>query len=103
MAYFVQKMEQQLTDAISRPEGWVERNPEYAQLFNDNARHRNVHDEPGTKLHTPDWKWVARIPTPLEDTNRIINSQFLQNKKTFYAWLKRNPSYAVYDAKFGRT
>ena len=103
MAYFVEKMEHQLADAISRPEGWVERDPGYRAMYEDNSRMRNQHEEQGiTRLHRPDWKWVARIQSTLEDANRFIQPQFLRDKREFYGWLDRNPQYCTYDRRRGR-
>lgn len=102
MAYVIEKMEQQLQDALSAPAAWVERNPIYRGFFDSNAELRAEHAEPGVKLHTPEWKHVASFPSTLRDAMEMVDDQrFIRDKKRFYSWLKRNRAYCVYDAKFG--
>lgn len=102
MAYIIEKMEEQVMDAISNPAGWVERFPNYQVLYDANMSQRKQHLEVGTTIHTPEWKHVARIPSTLEDAHRAMNSDFLKDKKKFYGFLDRNPAYLVYDRRTGR-
>lgn len=102
MAYIIEKMSEQLQDAISQPQAWAERNPLYRGFFDDNARLRAEHIERGTSIKTPEWKHVASFPSTLRDAMEMIDDErFIRDKKKFYSWLKRNPAYATYDARFG--
>lgn len=104
MAYVIEKLDQQLQDAIARPEGWVERNPIYRGFFESNAELRAEHIEPGVHLKTPEWKHVASFPSTLGDAMDFVDEcRFIKDKKRFYSWLDRNPQYCTYDRKRGRT
>jgi hypothetical protein len=102
MPFFVEKLEEKLVDAISAPEGWIQRNPAYAERFDAIAEMRNQHQEQGTRIKTPDWKHVASIIGPLSDVQRFMNPYYLKDKRAFYGWLDRNPEYCVYDRRRGR-
>ncbi len=102
MPYIVEKMEEQLVDAIAKPEGWVARDPFYKSFYDSIGLLRNSHQEQGTTLKTPEWKLVARLQTTLDDANRLINADFIRDKRLFYSWLDRNPSYCTYDRRRGR-
>lgn len=105
MPYIIEKLDEKLSDAVSSPDSWVQRDPAYAGLFESNRELQNQHVEPGTHLDTPDWKLVATYPSTLEDAISHIENggvKIIKDKKTFYAWLSRNRQYAAYDAKFGR-
>jgi hypothetical protein len=102
MAFVIEKLEDKLIDAISSPQAWVARDPTYAKRFQAIADMRNQHQEQGTVLKTPEWKHVASIIGPVEDVRNLMNPRSILDKKAFYAWLKRNPQYCVYDCRFGR-
>jgi len=103
MAYLVEKLEEKFMDEISKPESWIARDPRYACMFDDLAYTRNQHQESGTSIRTPEWKYVARIQTSLEGAlNLVKDSGFVKDKKAFYNWLDRNPQYASYDRRKGR-
>lgn len=105
MSYIVEKMEDQLMDAISDADGWVTRNPVYAGFFDSNKEMRAHHIEPAAfgRIKSPEWKHVASFPSTLGDAmNLIENGGFIKDKRKFYAWLDRNPEYCVYDRKRGR-
>lgn len=103
MPYVIEKLEEKFLDAVASPEGWVARDPGYAQLFDDNQRLRNYHAEPGPKIKVPEWKHVARMPSTLLDVLRQMSPDGVHlDKKRFYPWLNRNKQYAAYDVKGGR-
>jgi hypothetical protein len=102
MPYIIEKLEQKMMDAVSKPESWIERNPAYVDFYNEIAEMRNPHEEAGTHITKSEWKHVARLQTPLEDAQRVVNPEFLKNKRGFYAWLDRNPQYCTYDRRKGR-
>jgi len=103
MAYVIEKLEQQLVDAISKPEAWVERDSRYAGFFESNRELQNQHIEQGVTIHTPEWKHVASYMSPLEDVQKILKGgSIIRDKKAFYEWLDRNPQYCVYDRRRGR-
>lgn len=103
MPYIVEKIEDQLVDALSSPASWKERDRGYyTSMYDAIADMRTSHQEQGTTLKTPEWKRVASIQAPLEEAIRITKGEFLKDKKVFYSWLDRNPQYCTYDRRRGR-
>lgn len=98
MAYVIQKHEDKMVDAISAPEAWVARDPAYAGMFDRIAETRTSHVEKGVKLHTPEWRKVASMPSTMVDVLKQMSPDGAHlDKKRFYAWLERNPQYKSRD------
>ena len=46
---------------------------------------------------------VAELTVPVEAAARILEPDFLKDKRKFYGWLDRNPRYCKYDRRRTKT
>lgn len=102
MPFIIEKMEDQFIDAVTNADAWVRRNPQYAGFYESNQELRNIHQEQGTRIKTPEWKHIASLQSPVLDVNMLLQQDFMRDKKKFYSWLDRNPQYCTYDRRRGR-
>ena len=82
-------------DAITNVDTVLRSGPQYAEMFTRLAEERKISDDrcPG------EWKKVAELQVPHEMAARILEPDFLKDKRKFYAWLDRNPRYCAYDRR----
>lgn len=103
MPFIIEKVEEKFVDAVTAPDNWIRRNPNYAHIFDANADLRRSHVEAGTTIRTPDWKHVASYRSTMGDVaNLMHDGGLIKDKKAFYAWLDRNPHLCTYDRRRGR-
>lgn len=81
-------------DMITNADMVVKAGPHYAQMFDRLKEERAI--DTG---FTGEWKKVAELQVPHETAARILEPDFLKNKRKFYAWLSRNPQYCAYDRR----
>jgi len=89
-----------LLDAIT---DHISDRPVYEDTFDAIASLRNVHEEhPGRVSRHDGWMRVASIQAPLLDVAKILDPEFLKDKRKFYRWLDNNKQFATYDRRTGR-
>jgi hypothetical protein len=86
-------------DMITDVDMIMRSNPGYSGMF------RRLHEERKADdgRFTGEWKKVAELMVPHEMAVRMIEPDFLKSKKTFFAWLDRNPRYCTYDRRRAKT
>ena len=82
-------------DSITNVDTVLRSGPHYADMFSRLHEERRLSDDrcPG------EWKKVAELQVPHESAARILEPDFLKDKRKFYAWLDRNPQYCAYDRR----
>lgn len=94
----------QVVDAVQNPERAIDMitnvdtvlrsGPHYAEMFSRLHEERKI--DTGFK---EGFKKVAELTVPHELAARILEPDFLKDKRKFYGWLDRNPQYCAYDRR----
>lgn len=78
--------------------------PVYQDRYDAISELRSGHVEHPARVHslTDQWMRVASFQGPLLDLARVLDPNFLLDKKKFYKFLDDNPQYCAYDRRRGR-
>ena len=100
MAFFVAKNEE-AHEFIMSPETLMKAAPEYyGPRFDAIAELRKQDD--GTLHRGQEFRRVASlVNVPMFMASKMIDPDWMKDKKRFYKWLARNPQYKSYDSRGG--
>jgi hypothetical protein len=86
-------------DAVSDPDSLVKHDPYQAVKF-DALKEMRANDD-GTLYKGAAFRHVASIQAPLEHVLRLLDPEFMKEKRNFYSWMDRgnNKAYCVYDRR----
>lgn len=96
MSFFFRPAET-LMDKVCDPSGLVKRNPDLADRYDAVKELRSMDD--GSLHRGSDFRRVASIMGSIEDLLRVIEPEFLKDKRKFYAWLDAHPESCTYDRR----
>lgn len=103
MNFVITNSDENLLNAISRPETIQKYVPTYGERMEFIANYRQYTDDIATSTSrgrvaggSGNLKIVARIPEALMITLMAVEPNFLKDKKLFWKWLDANPEYAAY-------
>lgn len=98
MEYFVGKNASSL-DALTSVETLMKADPEYyGPRLDAIAELRQLDD--GTLHKGNEFRRVASLcNVPMFSVARLLDPEWMSDKKRFYAWLKRHPEYKTYDTR----
>lgn len=97
-SFFIGKSET-VADEAFNPDALMRQHPEYyGPRFEAISELRAMDD--GTLHKGNEFRRVASfVNIPLFEGVKLLDPEFMQNKKAFYAFLRRNRQYATYDIK----
>ena len=93
MSFFVEKIEKGV-DLVATD---MAADPQYADRYAAIKELRGLDD--GTLYKGSEWRRVASLQGPLLDLAQVLDPEFLQNKKRFYAFLDAHRESCTYDRR----
>lgn len=94
MSFFIQPKVETALDVVTEK---LDQNPRYDSMFAGLSDLRSVDD--GSLYRGSEFKRVAHLQGPLLDLAMVLDPDFLQDKKKFYAFLDAHPEHCTYDRR----
>jgi hypothetical protein len=90
-----------LADKLLDADTLMRAKPEYYAPRFEAIKELREQDD-GTLHRKQEFRRVASlVNVPMTAVLRLLDPEWMGNKKKFYAWLKRNPQYKTYDSRGG--
>lgn len=99
-SFFVAKNEG-VADKLLSPDLLMKSDPDYYAPRFEAIKELREQDD-GTLHRGNEFRRVASlVNVPMLAAVKLLDPEWMSNKKNFYAWLKRNPQYKTYDSRGG--
>src|SRR3990172_1929759 len=100
MSFFISKNTSLAEDVMSA-ETLMKSNPDYYGPRIEAIKKLRDADD-GTLHRNSEFRRVASlVNVPMFMAAKLLDPEWMQDKKKFYAWLARNPQYKTYDSRGG--
>ncbi len=90
-------MSDKILDKVSDPYWYADHDPDYGERFDAIKELKGLDD--GSLHRGSGFRRVASLIAPLEDLAKVIEPDFLLDKRKFYDWLDAHPEYCTYDRR----